>query len=75
VVKTYDSSGSEDQGHVNVQLHFKLCGDVGFHSYLSTLLTSGRSEVDNGKHARVEFSVVWLHKPHVCVHSGPTFTI
>jgi hypothetical protein len=51
VVKTYDSSGSEDQAHVNVQLHFKLCGDVGFHSYLSTLLTSGRSEVDNGKHA------------------------
>jgi hypothetical protein len=31
---------------------FKLCGDVGFHSYLSTLLTSGRSEVDNGKHAK-----------------------
>jgi hypothetical protein len=25
---------------------------VGFHSYLSTRLTSGRSEVDNGKHAK-----------------------
>jgi hypothetical protein len=25
---------------------------VGFHSYLSTLLTSGRSEIDNGKHAK-----------------------
>jgi hypothetical protein len=23
----------------------------------------------------VEFSVVRLHKPYVCVHSGPTFTI
>jgi hypothetical protein len=52
VVKTYDHSGSEDQGHVNVQSSFKLYGDVGFHSYLSTLLTSGRSEVDNGKHAK-----------------------
>jgi hypothetical protein len=29
-----------------------FCGDVGFHSYLSTLLTSSRSEVDNGKHAK-----------------------
>jgi hypothetical protein len=52
VVKTYDSSGSEDQGHVNVLFSFKLCCDVGFHSYLSTLLTSSRSEVDNGKHAK-----------------------
>jgi hypothetical protein len=51
VVKTYGSSGAKDQGHINAQFHFKLCGDVGFHSYLSTLLTSGRSEVDNGKHA------------------------
>jgi hypothetical protein len=25
---------------------------VGFHSYLSTLLTFGGSKVDNGKHAR-----------------------
>jgi hypothetical protein len=25
---------------------------VGFHSYLSTLLTSGRLEVDNSKHAK-----------------------
>jgi hypothetical protein len=52
VVKTYESSGSEDQGHVNVYFSFELCCDVGFHSYVSTLLTSGRSEVDNGKHAK-----------------------
>ena len=52
MVKTYGSSGSEDQEYVNVQFSYKLCGDVGFHSYLSTLLTSGRSEVDNGKHAK-----------------------
>jgi hypothetical protein len=52
VVNIYGSSGSEDQGHLNVYFSFKLCGDVGFHSYLSTLLTSGRSEVDNGKHAK-----------------------
>jgi hypothetical protein len=50
VVKTYGSSGSEDQGHINAQFSFKLCGDVGFHGYFSTLLISGRSEVDNGKH-------------------------
>jgi hypothetical protein len=52
VVKTYDSSGSEDQGQNNAQFSFMLCGDVGFHVYFSTLLTSGISEIDCGKHTK-----------------------
>jgi hypothetical protein len=52
MIKTYGSSGAKDQGHINAQFSFKLCGDVGFHGYLSILLTFGRSEVDNGKHAK-----------------------
>jgi hypothetical protein len=34
------------------QFSFMLCGDVGFHGYFSTLLTSGRSDIDYGKHAK-----------------------
>jgi hypothetical protein len=51
VVKTYGSSGAKDQGHINAQFSFKLCGDVRFHGYFSTLLTSGRSDIGYGKHA------------------------
>jgi hypothetical protein len=52
VVKTYGSSGAKGQGHINAQFSFKLCGDVGFHGYFSTLLTFGRSDIDYGKHAK-----------------------
>ena len=52
VVKTYGSSGAKDQGHINARFSFKLCGDVGFHGYFSTLLTSGRSYIDYGKHSK-----------------------
>jgi hypothetical protein len=51
VVKTYGSSGAKDQGHINAQFSFKLCADMGFHGYFSTLLTSGRSDIGYGKHA------------------------
>jgi hypothetical protein len=47
MVKTYGFSGAENQGQINAQFSFKLRDDVGFHGYFSTLLTSGRSEVDN----------------------------
>jgi hypothetical protein len=50
VIKTYGSSSAKDQGHINAQFSFKLCGDVGFHGYFSTLLTSGRSDIGYGKH-------------------------
>ena len=52
MVKTYGSSGAKDQGHINAQFSFKLCGDVEFYGYFSTLLTSGRSDIDYGKHAK-----------------------
>jgi hypothetical protein len=40
---------------------------VGFHSYLSILLTSGRSEVDNGKHAKGWNSVLFGYiNPGMC---------
>jgi hypothetical protein len=52
VVKTYGSSGAKDQGHINAQFSFKLCGDVGFHGYFCTLLISGRLDIDYGKHAK-----------------------
>jgi hypothetical protein len=38
VVKTYGSFSAKDQGHINAQFSFKLCGDVGFHGYFSTFL-------------------------------------
>jgi hypothetical protein len=52
VVKTYGSSGAKDQGYINAQFSFKLCGDMGFHGYFSTLLTFGRSDIDYGKHVK-----------------------
>jgi hypothetical protein len=52
VVKTSGSSSTKDQGHDNVKFSFKLCGDEGFDGYFSTILTSGRSGVDCGKHAK-----------------------
>ena len=51
MVKTYGSSGAKDQGHINAQFSFKLCGDVRFHGYFSTL-TSARSDIDYGKHTK-----------------------
>jgi plasmid maintenance system antidote protein VapI len=51
-VKIYGSFGTKDQGQINVQFSFKLCGDVRFHDYFSTLCTSGRSMVDYGKHTK-----------------------
>jgi hypothetical protein len=52
VVKNYGSSGAKDQGQINAQFSFKLCGDVVFHGYFSTILTSGKSEIDCGKHTK-----------------------
>jgi hypothetical protein len=61
VVKTCGS-----QGQINAQFSLKLYGDVEFHSYLSTTLTSGRSDVDYSKYTKgVESNVVVLHKPHI----------
>jgi hypothetical protein len=46
---------------------------VGFHSYLSTLQTSGRSEVDNGKHAKgwnsVQFG--YINPRYVSIQDRP----
>ena len=52
VVRTYGSSSAKDQGLNIAQFSFKLYGDVGFHGYFSTLLTSGISEIDYGKQVK-----------------------
>jgi hypothetical protein len=52
VVMTRENAIGLHKIHINAQFSFKLCGDVGFHGYFSTLLISGRSDIDYGKHAK-----------------------
>jgi hypothetical protein len=37
VAENCGSSNAKNQGQINVYCSFKLCGDVGFHDYFSTL--------------------------------------